>query len=757
VKRGAGKAPLGLKEGGQKLKKKILNGLLTLLLIFTVLLSAGFQKAEAGVSPVITAGDLQSLALKSDGTVWAWGRNNVGQLGDGTTINKSTPVQVSNLTDVVTLANGVGIHFFAFKSDGTVWAWGLNSNGQLGDGTRTNRSTPVQLNLSNVVSIARGGSHTLALKSDGTVWSWGFNYYGQLGDGTTTDRLTPVQVSQLTNVVAIAAGFYQSYALKSDGTVWAWGSNNLGQLGDGTTADRHVPVRVQGLNNVNAIVAGISHALALKSDGTVWAWGWNSYGQIGDGTTTNRLVPVQVQNLTDIVDIAAGREHSLALKSDGTVWVWGRNSSGQLGDGTNVSRFSPVQMQNLSGIEDVGAGNNHSIALKSDGTVWAWGENTYGQLGDGTNQNSSVPVQVVGLNLGLSAPVVVSVTVNPSQLALKTTQTQQLIVVATMSDGTTQEVTDMAAYQSDNESVATVSGSGLVSGINQGTANIIVSYQGKTENVPVTVSLGVSNLTVAPSSINLIVGQNQQLAVTATMSDGSVQDVTHFASFTTANTSIASISDEGLITANGPGITDITVSYQDKTATVSVLVSVPVVIVQDLTIQPNPIALAVGDSQPLTVTAYKSDGTTENVTGIATYQVSDPAVVQVSNGTVTALAAGSATITATYEGKTASSVVTVQGSSSSGSGGTSTVTIPERPAFGGTTVISPPQRPGMPSGGQRVISNPTLATPVVRNASYTSVPVSSVARQSEKSTIPVAGTASRNGNYTIIPVSTKTR
>lgn len=267
----------------------------------------------------------------------------------------------------------------------------------------------------------------------------------------------------------------------------------------------------------------------------------------------------------------------------------------------------------------------------------------------------------------------------------------------------------------------------------------------------------LQNISVQPASANLIIGQTQQLAVTAYMSDGSTLDVTNSANYSTANSSIANVSSGGLITANGAGTTNITVSYQGKTATVPVLVSIPVVIVQDLTIQPNPIALAVGDSQPLTVTAYKSDGTTENVTGIATYQVSDPSVVQVSNGTVTALAAGSATITATYEGKTASSVVTVQGSSSSGSGGTSTVTIPERPASGGATVISPPQRPGTPSGGQRVISNPTLATPVVRNASYTSVPVSSVTRQLGESIVPVAGTASRNGNYTTIPVSTKAR
>jgi len=255
--------------------------------------------------------------------------------------------------------------------------------------------------------ISAGGSHTLALKDDGTVWAWGFNFDGRLGDGTSTQRLTPVQVTGLTDVTAIAGGGGHSLALKSDGTVWAWGRNNDGQLGDGTTTNRFTPVQVTGLTDVFKIAAGGSHSLALKSDGTVWAWGFNGNGQLGDGTTTNNSTPVQVTGLTGVTAIAGGFQHSLALKSDSTVWAWGSNDQGQLGDGTTTQRLTPVQVTGLTGVSAIaGVGSSNSLALKSNGTVWAWGDNNNFQLGDGKqpgqNFDSSVPVQVMGLTSVIS-------------------------------------------------------------------------------------------------------------------------------------------------------------------------------------------------------------------------------------------------------------------------------------------------------------------------------------------------------------------
>ncbi len=310
----------------------------------------------------ISAGRGHSLALNPDGRVWAWGNNNQGQLGDGTqgmsapglsgTENRHEPVRVLDLTDVVSIGAGK-MHSLALKSDGMVWAWGWNDFGQLGDGTRgvfgnRNRSEPVRvLGLTDVVAIHAGGGHSLALTSGGRVWAWGSNSSGQLGDGTTRSRNEPVHVSGLIDVVAISAGSGHSLALTSGGRVWAWGYNFSGQLGDGTITSRNEPMHVSGLTDVVAIGCGSSHSLALTSGGRVWAWGNNHDGQLGVGRTLNRREPVHVSGLTDVVAISGGASHSLALTAGGTVWAWGYNWSGELGDGTITSRNEPVQVRGL--------------------------------------------------------------------------------------------------------------------------------------------------------------------------------------------------------------------------------------------------------------------------------------------------------------------------------------------------------------------------------------------------------------------------
>lgn len=255
--------------------------------------------------------------------------------------------------------------------DGTVWAWGSNTYGQLGDNSTENRLLPVQVHgemdrgfLTGVTSVVCGPEHTLALLSDGTVWAWGRNNYGQLGNGTSGEEFlssTPVNVLNLTNVIAIAANNNQwdsfSLALKDDGTVWAWGRNRYGQLGNGISGEdafSSTPVQVTGLANIVAVAAGGTHALALKNDGTVWAWGSNNHGQVGDGTNQNiRTTPVQVKGLdgvgylTDVLAIAAGYRFSMALKNDGTVWFWGYNEFYLFGDPlyntSPLGHSSPVQ------------------------------------------------------------------------------------------------------------------------------------------------------------------------------------------------------------------------------------------------------------------------------------------------------------------------------------------------------------------------------------------------------------------------------
>ncbi|HSA98962.1 MAG TPA: hypothetical protein VLF17_07775 [Candidatus Nitrosotenuis sp.] len=275
----------------------------------------------------ISAGYTHSLELKSDGTVLARGSDRYGQLGDDSKLDdKTTPVQVSGLSGIVAVSAG-GYHSVALKSDGTVWAWGYDRYGQLGDdATRADKATPVKVSgLSGIVAVSAGGYHSVALKSDGTVWAWGDDYHGQLGDGRKLQyRPTPVQVSGMSDIVAISAGQFHSLALKSDKTVWVWGEDGDGQLGnDATLANKYTAVQVSGLSDIMAVAAGGYHSVALRSDGTVWAWGSDRYGQLGDNAGADKATPVQVSDLSDIMAVSAGYGHSFAIKTDGTVWTRG--------------------------------------------------------------------------------------------------------------------------------------------------------------------------------------------------------------------------------------------------------------------------------------------------------------------------------------------------------------------------------------------------------------------------------------------------
>jgi len=310
--------------------------------------------------------------------------------------NRSAPFQVTSVSDVFAVAGG-GNHTLALTGDGRVWAWGDNSNGQLGDGTFRSRPQPVPVvQLTEGVAIAAGYGHSLALEQDGTVWAWGDNSSGQLGNGTTENRNSPERVSELIEVIAIAAGQYHNLALKKDGTLWAWGANGDGQLGDRSFHTRTRPVQVSGLSHIVSVAAGGYHGLAVQSDQKVWAWGRNWEGQVGDFLYDHMTNPVPVEGLSGVILVAAGASHSLALKSNGTVWAWGENNHGQLGNSTFQASSTPVQVSGLTGVIGLAAGTNHSLALRNDGTVWAWGENGSGQLGDGSFGSQNVPVETMG-------------------------------------------------------------------------------------------------------------------------------------------------------------------------------------------------------------------------------------------------------------------------------------------------------------------------------------------------------------------------
>lgn len=368
------------------------------------------NKITGGEWRSIAAGWYHTVAIKSDGTLWAWGRNGSFQLGDGrdelakkmsieqltqqlkqanwkedTLINKNKPTQIGTANNWASVAGGME-HTVAIKTDGTLWAWGKNKTGQLGDGTTITKSTPTQIGTANNwAAVAAGVAHTVAIKTDGTLWAWGWNKHSQLGDGTGIDKNTPTQIGAANNWFSIVAGIYHTAAIKTDGTLWVFGNEAI------------KPTRVGKDNNWESVAVGYQHTVAIKTDGTLWAWGWNGYGQLGDGTNVNKSIPTRIGTANNWASVAAGKEHTVAIQTDGSLWSWGRNGEGQLGDGKSgdvANRNLPLRLGPTNSCGAVTAGSVHTAAIMTDGTIWSWGSNYHGQLGHGSTVTKMVPTPI---------------------------------------------------------------------------------------------------------------------------------------------------------------------------------------------------------------------------------------------------------------------------------------------------------------------------------------------------------------------------
>lgn len=346
--------------------------------------------------------------LRPDGTVWGWGTGSA--VGDGTTVERFSPVQVGTASDWSAISSGINLFTMGIKNGGELWGWGFNGNGQLGLNDTSTRTAPTRVGTdSNWQKVSAGSLHVLAVKNGGELWAWGLNSNAQVGDGTTTQRNAPVRIGTDTDWAEVFAAANSSFAIKTDGSLWAWGSNSDGRLGDGTSTQRSTPVRI-GTDNDWLKLAGYNHVLAIKTDGSLWSWGWNGYGQLGSGNTTSRSLPVRVGTGTDWSEVSAGQAQSLAIKADGTLWVCGQGIYGPTGINATSNTLSFTQVGTDSRWQHVQTVYSHSLAVRSDQTLWGAGPNLTGRLlGAGRDPTVIAPVLPLILSQTVSVPAAVSI------------------------------------------------------------------------------------------------------------------------------------------------------------------------------------------------------------------------------------------------------------------------------------------------------------------------------------------------------------
>lgn len=344
--------------------------------------------------------------ISTNKQLWGWGWNRCGELGDGTTTSKCSPIrEISSSNDWSLVSTGL-IASIAIKSDGSLWTWGRNSYGTLGDGTTINKCSPVREISSSVdwCKVSAGNNFMMAIKTSGQIWAWGYNYGGgRLGDGTFVHRSSPVrEFCSATDWCQVSAGRYHTLALKTSGQLWSWGSGGSGVLGDGTVTTKRSPVLEISSSTDWCSIAASGSSSAIKTTGELWSWGSNSCGKLGDGTTTNKCSPVrEISSSTNWCFVAPGGAfHSVAIKTSGQLWSWGNNNRGEGGTGgfTGGGAFSCSPIREFCSATDWCVASLTSFstsAIKTNGQLWSWGYANLGTLGDGTTVNKCSPVREI--------------------------------------------------------------------------------------------------------------------------------------------------------------------------------------------------------------------------------------------------------------------------------------------------------------------------------------------------------------------------
>ncbi len=336
----------------------------------------------------IEVGGFHILALDNDNNLWAWGDNEYGQLGDGTTTNKTSPTKIETGITFVQLSAGYA-HSAGIDNEGKLWTWGYNSWGSLGDGTTTQKAKPTKIMKDKTFKkVIASDYSTLAIDMNDEIWYWG-RYYGDDYGGANIPQKLDFKIEY-----SLISGYSHYLFLDKQNKLWSWGANYAGQIGDGTTITRTNPVQIKPETKFTQVSAGNRFSLAIDEEGNLWSWGYNDDGQLGDGTKSYKTTPEQIKIETKFAQISAGMYHSIAIDKEGNLWSWGYNRSGQLGDGTTTEKLNPIKIMEDVKFKKIYTTTYSSLAIDINGNIWSWGSNGNGVLGDGTTTNRLTPVQI---------------------------------------------------------------------------------------------------------------------------------------------------------------------------------------------------------------------------------------------------------------------------------------------------------------------------------------------------------------------------